>query len=191
MTSPTTTNIKPVTSRARGPELPTAINTTPRVSYPTMVLTPRGVWKDQTKRGSEDLIFREFVPRQRNSRRKVDDPRGEDTGASSSGALPGCRGWQRESSVSGAGDLAFAVLPVEEETFSVRSRGVASAPAGVPARAATEGRSPRRAGRPGHGFVLADVGSQASVGAAGSRSDAGSSQHRPSSASACGPLHAP
>src|SRR6266545_1550784 len=29
------------------------------------------------KRGSEDLFFREFVPRQRNSRREVDDPRGE------------------------------------------------------------------------------------------------------------------
>ncbi len=79
---------------------------------------------------------------------------------------------------------------MEEEAFSIRARGVASAPAGVPARAAAEGGSPRRAGRFGYGHLLADVGSAAAVGAAGTQLCPRGSEHRSPLASARGPWHA-
>ena len=44
------------------------------------------------KRGPETYSS-ESVPRQRSSRRKVDDPRGEDTGTPSSGAVPSSPSW--------------------------------------------------------------------------------------------------
>src|SRR6266536_2677775 len=153
------------------------------LSYPIKVLTPRWVCLPQMKRGSEDLFFREFVPRQRNSRRKVDDPRRENTGTSSSGSVSGRGAWQRQPGLSGAGDLAVAVLPLEEEACSVRSGGIAPAPAGVPARAAAEGRGPRGASGPGHGFVLADVGSSTALGPASAKFGTGGTQHDPSAPS--------
>src|SRR6266498_2077343 len=157
--------------------------TVPSLTYPIKVLTPRGVCLPQMKRGSEDLIFREFVPRQRNSRRKVDDPRGKNTGTPSSGAVSGSGAWQRQPGLSGAGDLAVAVLPLEEEVRSIRSGGVAPAPAGVPARAAAEGGGPRGTSCPGHGSGLADVGSSTALGPASAKFDTGGTEHDPSTPS--------
>src|SRR6266542_4130341 len=154
-----------------------------RVTYPIKVLTPRGVCLPQMKRGSADLFFREFVPRQRNSRRKVDDPRRENTGTPSSGAVSGCGAWQRQPGLSGVGDLAVAVLPLEEEVRSIRSGRLAPAPAGVPARAPAQGGSPRGASCSGHGSVLADVGSSTALGPASAKLDTGGTEHDPSTPS--------
>src|SRR6266511_2116798 len=155
----------------------------PSLTYPIKVLTPRGICLPQMKRGSEDLFFREFVPRQRNSRRKVDDPRGENTGTASSGAVSGCGAWQRQPGLSGVGDLAVAFLPMEEEVRSIRSGRLAPAPAGVPARAPAQGGSPRGASCSGHGSVLADVGSSTALGPASAKLDTGGTEHDPSTPS--------
>ncbi len=82
------------------------------------------------KRGPETYSS-ESVPRQRSSRRKVDDPRGEDTGTSSSGVVSGGGVWQRQPGLPGAWDLQIAVLPMEEEVLNTGQRGCIRAGGGA------------------------------------------------------------